>query len=92
MSSIQNISLVSLSFFMQTGSGIIFYLIIAKTLPVPEVGAITLFLSFGGGFHSSLCFEPRYRIYSFHFLYYGRDWEIFTSKVFSGNYYVYYGD
>ena len=50
MSSIRSISIVSLSFFIQTVSSIIFYLIVARTLPVNEVGAITLFLSFGGIF------------------------------------------
>ena len=50
MSSIRSISIVSLSFFIQTVSSIIFYLVVARTLPVNEVGAITLFLSFGGIF------------------------------------------
>ena len=50
MSSVRSISVVSLSFFIQTVSSIIFYLIVARTLPVNEVGAITLFLSFGGIF------------------------------------------
>ncbi len=50
MSSVRSISIVSLSFFIQTVSSIVFYLIIARTLPVNEVGAITLFLSFGGIF------------------------------------------
>lgn len=50
MSSFKSVSIVSISFFIQTLSGIVFYLIIARTLPVVEVGAITLFLSFGGIF------------------------------------------
>ena len=50
MSSIRSVSIVSLSFLIQTISSIIFYLIVARTLTVPEVGAITLFLSFGGIF------------------------------------------
>ena len=50
MSSVRSISIVSLSFFIQTVSSIVFYLIVARTLPVNEVGAITLFLSFGGIF------------------------------------------
>ena len=36
--------------FIQTVCSTIFYLIVARTLPAPEVGAITLFLSFGGVF------------------------------------------
>ena len=54
MSSIRSISIVSLSFFIQTVSSIIFYLIVARTLPVQEVGAITLFLSIGGVFMAAL--------------------------------------
>ena len=50
MSSIRSVSIVSLSFFIQTVSSIIFYLIVARKLPVQEVGAITLFLSFGAIF------------------------------------------
>ena len=50
MSSVRSISIVSLSFFIQTVSSIVFYLVVARTLPVNEVGAITLFLSFGGIF------------------------------------------
>ena len=50
MSSIRSVSVVSLSFFLQTLSSIVFYLVIARTLPAVEVGAITLFLSFGGIF------------------------------------------
>ncbi len=50
MSSVRSISIVSLSFFIQTVSSIIFYLIVARKLPVQEVGAITLFLSFGAIF------------------------------------------
>ena len=48
MSSVQSISIVSLSFLIQTVSSIVFYLIVARTLPVQEVCAITLFFSFGG--------------------------------------------
>lgn len=47
MSSIRSVSIVSLSFFIQSVSSIIFYLILARTLPALEVGAIALFLSFG---------------------------------------------
>lgn len=50
MSSIRIISIVSISFSIQTVIGIIFYIIIARTLPIVEVGAITLFLSLGGIF------------------------------------------
>ena len=54
MSSFRSVSIVSSSFFIQTVSSIIFYLIVARTLPAPEVGAITLFLSFGGIFMTAL--------------------------------------
>lgn len=50
MRSIQTLSVVTFSFFIQTIIGIIFYLVIARTLPVSEVGAVSLFLSFGGIF------------------------------------------
>ncbi len=50
MSSINVISIVSISFSVQTLIGIIFYIVIARTLPIVEVGAITLFLSLGGIF------------------------------------------
>ncbi len=57
MSSVPALLIISLSFFIQTISGIIFYLIIARTLPVPEVGAISLFLSFGGIFTAAFAFN-----------------------------------
>jgi O-antigen/teichoic acid export membrane protein len=50
MSSFRTVSIVSLSFFLQTIFSIIFYLVIARKLSVNEVGAIALFLSFGGIF------------------------------------------
>lgn len=48
MSSFRSVSIVSISFLIQTLSSIVFYLVIARTLPHYEVGAITLFLSLGG--------------------------------------------
>ena len=50
MSSFRSVFIVSFSFFIQTVISIVFYLIVARTIPVQEVGAITLFLSFGGIF------------------------------------------
>ena len=50
MSSFRSVSIVTISYLIQTTSSIVFYLIVARTLPAPEVGAITLFLSFGGIF------------------------------------------
>ena len=50
MSAVRSISIVTGSYFLQTLLGVIFYIIIARTLPVMEVGAITLFLSFGAIF------------------------------------------
>lgn len=50
MNSFHSVSIVFVSFFIQTLSGIVFYLIVARTLPTVEVGAITLFISFAGIF------------------------------------------
>jgi O-antigen/teichoic acid export membrane protein len=50
MSSFRTVSIVSLAFFLQTTFSIIFFLVIARTLPVTEVGGISLFLSFGSIF------------------------------------------
>ena len=50
MSVIRSLSIVTASYLIQTFFGILFYLVIARTLPVTEVGAITLFLSFGAIF------------------------------------------
>ncbi len=50
MTALGNISVVSASYFVQTVSNIVFYLVVARNLPPVEVGAITLFLSFSNIF------------------------------------------
>jgi O-antigen/teichoic acid export membrane protein len=50
MSQARTVSFVAVSYLVQTVGSVIFYLIAAKSLPVQEVGAITLFLSFGAIF------------------------------------------
>ena len=90
MSSVRSISIVSLSFFIQTVSSIIFYLIVARKLPVQEVGAITLFLSFRAIF--MVAFALNLDTGFIHFLFKGQNRKIFTSKVLSGNYCDYHGD
>ncbi len=45
MTGVKTVSLVAVSFGAQTLVSVIFYLVIARTLPVTEVGAIALFLS-----------------------------------------------
>lgn len=47
MSSAKSLSVVSVAFALQTIFSMIFYLVSARTLPVDEVGAITIFLSLG---------------------------------------------
>lgn len=53
MSTVKSISIVTSSYLIQTLTGLLFYIIIARNLPITEVGAITLFLSFGAIFSTA---------------------------------------